>query len=190
MRVMELKRTAAAIFATGAIAIAAAVPAAAQDTTSEPLSGYGTVEELCAWAYATPDMAPAADESPAVDMGEETTADGWASVDAALVRELCDRAGLTADVAGGDTSTEVDPSPGMSPGVEDDASEGKPVPDQAARAKRDGFPQSRARHPLVAVWARGAATRYGLPSYRKWKGRVDVRGLVPNQGSVAKESST
>jgi hypothetical protein len=149
---MQLKRTAAAIFATGAIAIAAAVPAAAQDTTSEPLSGYGTVEELCAWAYATPDMAPAADESPAVDMGEETTADespavdigeettadespavdmgeettadGWASVDAALVRELCDRAGLTADVAGGDTSIEVDPSPGMSPGVEDDASDG------------------------------------------------------------------
>jgi hypothetical protein len=73
-----------------------------------------------------------ADESPAVDTGEETTADGLASVDAALLRELCDRAGLTADMAGGETPTEtdssplptdVDPSPGMSPGVEGEESD-------------------------------------------------------------------
>ncbi len=148
MRVMELKKTATALFATGAIALASAVPATAQDTTSEPMGGYGTVEDLCAWAHATPDMgeettadeSPAvdmgeettADESPAADMGEETTADGLASVDAALLRELCDRAGLTADMAGGETPTGtdssplptvVDPSPGMSPGIEGEESD-------------------------------------------------------------------
>ena len=132
MRVFELKRTATALFATGAIAIATAVPATAQDTTSEPMGGYGTVEELCAWAHSALPGETTADESPAVDMGEETTTDGMAGVDTALLRELCDRAGLTADMAGGETPTEtdssplptdVDPSPGMSPGVEGEESD-------------------------------------------------------------------
>ena len=74
----------------------------------------------------------AADESPAVDMGEETAADELAGIDAALLRELCDRAGLPADMAGGETPTgtdssplpmDVDPSPGMSPGVEGEESD-------------------------------------------------------------------
>ena len=132
MQRSKIRRTAWVVVATGALALAAAVPAAGQDQ-DEFIAGQNTIEDLCAWV-ATLDMAPEAepgeeatvDASPAAYPGEETTVeeppaaepgdttmDGQAlvQVDGALLRELCDVAGMTADTDGAAAPDAADDSP-------------------------------------------------------------------------------